>query len=113
MTQDRDFRFLAAYAKVRKVLLLKLELPYEVPQLDDPERIGSHYRAVIDAYNVLSDLPGDDHTKFLIGELLLEFLTGIEMYRRYNREGSAWYGDAADKMLASFEATLAVLDYQE
>ncbi|SUA72612.1 Uncharacterised protein [Nocardia otitidiscaviarum] len=108
-----DDRFLEAYMILRKCLLLRLELPYDLPELHEPERIGSHYRAVIDAYNVLPELPGNEDVKYFLGEMILKWLTGIEMYRRYNREGSAWYREAADMMLTAFESTWGILDNLE
>ncbi|MEU6582768.1 hypothetical protein [Nocardia sp. NPDC046763] len=113
MIDPRNDQFLETYMILRKCLLLRLELPYDLPELHDPETIGSHYRAVIDAYLHLPDLPGDGDAKYFIGELMLKWLTGIEMYRRYLREGSAWYADAADMMLTAFESTWGIFDNLE
>ncbi|MEU0871636.1 hypothetical protein [Nocardia brasiliensis] len=108
-----DQEFLEAYHVIRKCLLLKLELPYDLPDLKDPGSIGSHHRAVIDAYTVLAELPGDGDTKYFLGEMILQWLTGIEMYRKYLRDQSAWYREAADMMLTSFRATWEILEHRE
>ncbi|WP_433592303.1 hypothetical protein [Nocardia sp. CA-145437] len=104
-----DDEFLEAYMILRKCLLLRLELPYDLPELHDPDSIGSHYRAVIDAYIHLPELPGDGDVKYFLGEMILKWLTGIEMYRKYLREGSAWYREAASMMLTAFESTWGIL----
>ncbi|MGW2666239.1 hypothetical protein ACWCW7_35250 [Nocardia tengchongensis] len=106
-------RFVETYLILRKCLLLRIALPYDLPELDNPNQIISNRLAVIDAYLVLPDLPGDGDAKYFIGELLLKWLTGLEMYRRYKHESSAWYAEAAEMMLDSFESTWGIFQAME
>lgn len=109
-----DLRLLAAYARLRKILLIAFALPIELPDLSDGPgtKRGSTAQAVIHARTVIPDLPeSPDHRAAVVDHLILDWLDALIAIRLYKARVESWYADIASQALDRFDETAGIIDY--
>lgn len=110
-----DLRLLAAYTRMRKILLIAFAIPIELPDLSgggpETQREGTHL-AVVHAHTVIPDLPDSpDNRAAVVDHLILDWLDALIAIRLYKARIEPWYADIATKALDRFDETAGIIDY--